>query len=112
MRSISPINIGIGATDAGPATDVGRRDAPDGVAAHPVLNILDFQCALKSFYLRAEVGPTIADRGREVRLSRTPLPPNRACGSPAHGSPVSGCPVIGIERNGYGRLADFEIPNP
>ena len=52
------------------------------------------------------------DRGREVRLSRTPLPPNRACGSPAHGSPVSGCPVIGIERNGYGRLADFETPDP
>jgi hypothetical protein len=56
--------------------------------------------------------PGVADRGREVRLSRTPLPQNRACGSPAHGSPVSGRPVSGIERNGCGRLADFETPHP
>ena len=55
---------------------------------------------------------TNRDRGREVRLSRTPLPQNRACGSPAHGSPVSGHPRIGIERNGYGSLADFDTPSP
>ena len=45
------------------------------------------------------------DRGREVRLSRTPLPPNRAGGSPAHGSPVSSC-LQGIAQNGCGPLAD------
>ena len=56
--------------------------------------------------------PPAEDRGREVRLSRTPLPPNRACGFPAHGSPVNGCPMIGVERNGCGRLADFETPDP
>ena len=29
------------------------------------------------------------DRGRKVRLSRTPLPPNRTGGFPAYGSPVN-----------------------
>ena len=38
------------------------------------------------------------DRGREDRLTRPPLPPNRACGSPAHGSPVGGSPQCGLAR--------------
>ena len=39
----------------------------------------------------------LIDRGREDRLtSRSPLPPNRACGSPAHGSPVGGSPPRGL----------------
>ncbi|MEM6471443.1 MAG: hypothetical protein AAF802_17910, partial [Planctomycetota bacterium] len=46
-----------------------------------------------------------SDRGREVRFCRTPLPPNRACGSPAHGSPVSRSPR-GSCRNGRGPVAD------
>ena len=29
-------------------------------------------------------------------MSRSPLPPNRACGSPAHGSPVGGSPQRGL----------------
>jgi len=42
-----------------------------------------------------------SDRGRGsdrgVRLStRTPLPPNRTCGSPAYGSPVGGLPARGL----------------
>jgi hypothetical protein len=45
------------------------------------------------------------DRGREVRLSRTPLPPNRTGGFPAYGSPVSSVPD-GIVRNDCGPPAD------
>jgi hypothetical protein len=40
----------------------------------------------------------LSDRGREDRLARSPLPPNRACGSPAHGSPVGGSPLNGLAR--------------
>ena len=40
----------------------------------------------------------VDDRGREDRLTRSPLPPNRACGSPAHGSPVGGSPLNGLAR--------------
>jgi len=47
--------------------------------------------------LKLNVGISKKDRGREVRLSRTPLPPNRACGSPAHGSPVSGSQAVNDE---------------
>ena len=45
------------------------------------------------------------DRGRKVRLSRTPLPPNRTGGFPAYGFPVSSVPE-GIVRNDCGPLAD------
>jgi len=45
------------------------------------------------------------DRGREVRLSRTPLPPNRTGGFPAYGFPVSSVPD-GIVRNDCGPPAD------
>jgi len=34
-------------------------------------------------------------RGREELYQDSPLPPNRACGSPAHGSPVDSF-LIGI----------------
>ena len=47
----------------------------------------------------------VSDRGREVRLGRTPLPPNRTGGFPAYGSPVSSCPD-GIGRNEGEPLAD------
>jgi hypothetical protein len=45
------------------------------------------------------------NRGREVQLGWTPLPPNRTGGFPAYGSPVSSCPD-GIGRNEGGPLAD------
>ncbi|MEW6267603.1 MAG: nucleotidyltransferase domain-containing protein, partial [Thermodesulfobacteriota bacterium] len=42
-----------------------------------------------------------SDRGREDRLStRSPLPPNRTCGSPAYGSPVGGSPPSGLTGQG------------
>jgi hypothetical protein len=41
--------------------------------------------------------PGIADRGREVRLRRTHLPPNGACGSPALGYAVSGRPLQALD---------------
>ena len=50
-------------------------------------------------------GYGLGDRGREVRLSRTPLPPNRTGGFPAYGSPVSSVPD-GIVRNDCGPPAD------
>jgi len=46
-------------------------------------------------------------RGREVWLSQAPLPPNRACGFPAHGSPVSS---LRIDRNGSEPRADYRDP--
>ena len=42
------------------------------------------------------------DRGREDRLSRSPLPPNRTCGSPAYGSPVGGFTCDRTDRPGHG----------
>jgi len=48
----------------------------------------------------------VVDSGREARLSRTPLPPNRACDFPAHGSPVSSC-LQRIDRNESGPRADY-----
>ncbi len=47
--------------------------------------------------------------------SRPPLPPNRACGSPAHGSPVSGShigvgsPVVGVCFSEKPQLSEFCI---
>ncbi len=49
------------------------------------------------------------DRGREVRLSRTPLPPNRTCGFPAYGSPVSS--FLWTERTEHGLLAGYRDPS-
>ena len=40
-------------------------------------------------------GATVKGRYRGREGHRPPLPPNRACGFPAHGSPVSGF-LIGI----------------
>ena len=48
--------------------------------------------------------PSMGDRGREDRLSRSPLPPNRAGGSPAHGSPVGGSPHHGLTDRDVGCL--------
>lgn len=39
---------------------------------------------------RTSAESAVKTRGREARLSRAPLPPNRAGGSPAHDSPVDG----------------------
>ena len=49
------------------------------------------------------------DRGREVRLSRTPLPPNRTGGFPAYGSPVSR--FLWTERTEHGLLAGYRDPD-
>jgi hypothetical protein len=65
-----------------------RWDARQTQRAGPGISLVDeqaSQCAL------------LRDRGREGH--RPPLPPNRACGFPAHGSPVSGF-LIGIDSLG------------
>ena len=49
------------------------------------------------------------DRGREVRLSRTPLPPNRTGGFPAYGSPVSR--FLWTDRTEHGLLAGYRDPD-
>gem|GEM_PF-3216689 len=50
------------------------------------------------------------DRGRESRLSRLPLPPNRTCGSPAYGSPVSGLTYERTGRPGHGLSGESRAP--
>ena len=50
-----------------------------------------------------------SDRGREVRLSRTPLPPNRTGGFPAYGSPVSR--FLWTDRTEHGLLAGYRDPD-
>ena len=49
----------------------------------------------------------LVDRGRESRLSRLPLPPNRTCRSPASGSPVSGLTHKGTGGPTHGDGASF-----
>ena len=51
--------------------------------------------------------PAALDRGRESRLSRLPLPPNRTCRSPASGSPVSGLTHKGTDGPTRGDGASF-----
>jgi len=51
----------------------------------------------------------VRHRGREGRLSRPPLPPNRTGGFPAYGFPVSSCRRR-IDRSENGRRADCTGP--
>ena len=67
-----------------------------------------------SYYIRSVLGNlrgqrARSDRGREVRLSRTPLPPNRTGGFPAYGSPVSR--FLWTERTEHGLLAGYRDPD-
>jgi len=52
------------------------------------------------------------DRGRKDRLrSRSPLPPNRTCGSPAYGSPVGGSPQSGRNSPDTGKVGSIPMPD-
>lgn len=59
---------------------------------------------------RAQRGPVPtleerqSDSGRENRLYRSPFPPNRTSGCPAHGSPVGGSPRCGLTGQNMGCL--------
>ena len=53
--------------------------------------------------------PVSWHRGREDRLIRSPLPPNRTGGFPAYGFPVSSC-LRRIDRNESGLRADYTGP--
>ena len=52
----------------------------------------------------------LLDRGRKDRLSRSPLPPNRTCGSPAYGSPVGGFTCDRTDGPAHGLAGERKAP--
>ena len=71
---------------------------------------LDYGAALSAIAIETVAKAGKHDRGREGRLSRPPLPPNRTGGSPASGFPVDGVISVRIDRNFHGPCSRLYSP--
>ena len=83
-----------------------NRTRADGTAECACYLALPWRTAQRSVPATSRY---LIDRGREVRLSRTPLPPNRTGGFPAYGSPVSR--FLWTDRTEHGLLAGYRDPD-